>query len=121
MESIQKNKSVVILFMMYILHQCMVSLHPIICMLLILLTRAFGRWIAVVLNIAMSRPGEYIMTNLEIFKAIRTMGMAVSLNNGEWRVDYRKGDSRRSLDSCYYTDDKQDALQTAEVMSRWNR
>lgn len=61
------------------------------------------------------------MTNIQTFRAIRALGMAVSLKNGEWRIDYKIGDSRRSSDSCYYTDDKMDALQTAEVMSRWDR
>ena len=62
-----------------------------------------------------------LMTNKQVFDAIRKMGMAVSLNDGEWRVDYKRDDSRRSLDSCYFTNDKTDAIQTAEVMSTWNK
>jgi len=61
------------------------------------------------------------MTKLETFRTIRSYGMAASYNDGEWRVDYRKGDSRKTDNSCYFTDDKGDAIATAKVMSEWNK
>jgi hypothetical protein len=60
------------------------------------------------------------MTNKKTFDAIRKMGMAVSLNAGEWRVDYKRDDPRRTAESCYYTDDKYDAIKTAATMWFWN-
>lgn len=35
----------------------------------------------------------------------------------EFRVNYHFRDSRYTLDSCYYTDSKEDALGTARVMA----
>jgi len=57
------------------------------------------------------------MTNKQVFDAIRKMGLAVQLNDGEWRVNYKRDDVRRQGDG-YYTDDKQDALDTAKVMAK---
>lgn len=57
------------------------------------------------------------MTNLEVFKTIRAMGLAVSYNDGEWQINYKKEDKRYTPDSKYFTDDKLDAIQTAKVMS----
>jgi hypothetical protein len=59
------------------------------------------------------------MTNLQVFRLIRSYEMAVSLNDGEWRVDYRRGDSRKTPNSSYFTTDKQDAIDTAIVMAQW--
>jgi hypothetical protein len=59
------------------------------------------------------------MNNLQTFKAIRALGMAVSHNEGEWRIDYRRGDSRKTNDSCYYTDSREDALGTAKLMAEY--
>lgn len=57
------------------------------------------------------------MTDKQTFDAIRKLGLAVQKNDGEWRVDYKRSDPRKSLDSCYFTNDKQDALDTAKSMS----
>lgn len=59
------------------------------------------------------------MTNLEVFKTIRAMGLAVAYRDGEWQIDYRREDARRSAESRYFTDDKQDAIGTARCMSLW--
>ncbi len=61
------------------------------------------------------------MTNKETFYAIRKIGMAVSYNNGEWRIDYKRDDPRKTLDSCYFTEDKDDAIKTAQVMYGWQK
>lgn len=60
------------------------------------------------------------MTDRQTFDAIRALGMACQKNNGEWRIDYKIGDMRRvagEYGTSYFTDDKQDALETAKVMS----
>lgn len=61
------------------------------------------------------------MTNLQVFKLIRSLGLAVQYNDGEWKVNYRRDDSRRTPDSDYFTDDKDDAIGTARVMADWKR
>lgn len=57
------------------------------------------------------------MTNREAFKKIREFGMIVSLNDGEWRVNFNRSDPRWSAESCYFTDDRDDAINTAAAMA----
>ncbi len=45
--------------------------------------------------------------------------MAVSYNLGEWRIDYKRDDPRKTLDSSYFTENREDAIATARVMSVW--
>lgn len=47
--------------------------------------------------------------------------MAVSHNDGEWRIDYRRDDTRKTPDSSYFTSDRLDAIATARVMSQWSK
>jgi len=61
------------------------------------------------------------MTDKQTFDAIRKLGMAVQKNDGEWQVDYRRDDNRKTPDSCYFTDDKDDALGTAKAMASFQR
>jgi len=61
------------------------------------------------------------MTNKQTFDAIRALGLAAQLNNGEWQVDYRRDDSRRTPGTRYFTNDKEDALATARVMASHKR
>ena len=59
------------------------------------------------------------MSNLEVFKTIRAFGMAVMRNNGEWKIDYRRDDKRKTHESSYFTTDNDDAVSTARYMSLW--
>jgi hypothetical protein len=65
--------------------------------------------------------GIVSMTNKQTFYEIRKIGMAVSYNNGEWRIDYKKDDVRKTTESSYFTEDKDDAIATARVMFGWHK
>ena len=54
------------------------------------------------------------MTQKELFKSIRALGMVVTCTDGEYRVNYKGG----SESSAYYTDDRMDALGTAREMDQ---
>ena len=58
------------------------------------------------------------MNDRQVFYAIRKLGMAVMLNAGEWRIDYKRDDARRTPDSSYFTNDRQDAFNTAIAMAQ---
>ena len=60
-------------------------------------------------------------TNKSAYLAIRALGLSVHYSSeyGEWRVDYRPTDARRTADSAYYTSDRADALATAAAMASW--
>lgn len=53
------------------------------------------------------------MTQNETIKAIRDMGLACRVQDGEFRVAYRVRDNEAS--ACYTTD-REDALDTAKAM-----
>lgn len=58
------------------------------------------------------------MTNVEAFKKIRGFGMAVQLRDGEWCVNFQRNDARWTTASCYFTDDRDDAINTAAAMAQ---
>lgn len=64
--------------------------------------------------------GDSDMTQKQAFYAIRAWGMAVQYNNGEWQVDYRKTDWRRTSTSRYFTNDLNDAVATSKVMAKFD-
>jgi hypothetical protein len=61
------------------------------------------------------------MTVKDTFYAIRALGMAVQYNDKEWQVNYRREDLRRTPESSYFTNDNQDALDTAIAMSKYKK
>jgi hypothetical protein len=61
------------------------------------------------------------MTQTAAIVTIRALGMTASSNDGEIRVDFKLGDARRTPDSAYFTNDPQDALDTARHMVTHNR
>lgn len=71
------------------------------------------------------------LTQRAVLKTIRLdLGLTANVVNGEYRVNYRKHDPRyrpewngpitkdAQAGSCYFTNDPQDALDTAAAMSR---
>lgn len=64
------------------------------------------------------------MTIQQTIQAIRAMGLSCNWNAEyqEFRVNYAKRfDSRWTKDSAYFTNDKDDAIATAKVMSQFQR
>lgn len=56
------------------------------------------------------------MTRTEALKGIRAMGMKVKITeDGEFRVNYPGADEA----TAYYTDDPEDAYETAKAMKTW--
>ena len=53
-----------------------------------------------------------MLTHTAAFKAIRDLGMTVHCCDGEWRVNFPNGKEA----TAYYTDDAQDAVDTARAM-----
>lgn len=59
------------------------------------------------------------MTKQELFTQVRQLGLAVTALDGEYRVTYgawQVRDAARREALAYYTDDRQDALDTARRM-----
>jgi len=58
------------------------------------------------------------MTQEALFKAIRDMGLSITIDDGEYRIAYR-GRVADTESSAYYTGDRDDALATARCMVSW--
>jgi hypothetical protein len=58
-------------------------------------------------------------TQAQTKAAITALGMVArfAVEYGEWRIDYRQGDVRRTADSAYFTNCAYDAVKTAVAMS----
>jgi hypothetical protein len=53
------------------------------------------------------------MTDKELERAVRKLGLAVTKIYGEWRINYRSGEEA----AAYYTADNDDALDRAKAMA----
>lgn len=63
-------------------------------------------------------------THKETLASIRSDGMAVECDQGEYRITYRATDMHDYDDrerAAYYTTDRQDAIDTAFKMSRFGK
>lgn len=54
------------------------------------------------------------MTQHDMMQRIRDLGMTVSVKDGEIRVNYKGGKE----ETAYYTNDRDDAVVTAQSMAR---
>lgn len=64
------------------------------------------------------------MTIQQVTTQIRQYGMVATwqANYEEWRVNYRRDDSRyNGINTVYYTSDVQDAIDTAKAMSEYKK
>jgi hypothetical protein len=59
------------------------------------------------------------MTHKQIARAIRHLGLTVrySPEYAEWRIDYKRSDTRWTEDTAYFTTWPDDALETARIMA----
>ncbi len=54
------------------------------------------------------------MTQHEMIKSVRDLGMTCSVRDGEIRVNFKDGKE----ETAYYTNDREDAVTTAQMMIR---
>lgn len=59
------------------------------------------------------RPRSTTITRAEVMRTIRSLGLSASRRDGEWRINFRGGREA----TAYYTEDEQDALDTADSMA----
>jgi len=62
------------------------------------------------------------MTQSSLFQAVRALGIAITVNDGEYRVTYRVQDEPcpgRREDQAYYVDDREEALAAAQWLRHW--
>jgi hypothetical protein len=52
------------------------------------------------------------MTDKELYTVVRQLGMKITKTDGEYRVNFRYGKEA----TAYYTNDRDDALNTANAM-----
>jgi hypothetical protein len=57
------------------------------------------------------------MSIVNVLRLIRQMGLTASYNNGEYRIDFKKDDPRRTAETSYFTTDQTDAFATARFMA----
>lgn len=57
---------------------------------------------------------HFEMTDRELRIAVHALGMNIQKRDGEYRINWPGADE----DQAYYTDDRQDALDTARAMAR---
>ncbi len=64
-----------------------------------------------------------MMTITEVVKAIRATGMTCKYSSEyqEFKIDYPKSDSRWNEDTAYFTTYRDDAIETAKVMAKFNK
>jgi len=61
-----------------------------------------------------------MITQKELFAAVRALGLAITVQDGEYRItlraDVQPDSARREAVACY-TDDREDALATARALA----
>lgn len=65
---------------------------------------------------------ELAITQAQVRQAVRKLGMVVTITDGEYRVTFSKEQipsKERREDMASYTDDPQDAIDTAKSMKEW--
>jgi hypothetical protein len=61
------------------------------------------------------------MTQKQLIQAVRALGLVCRVTDGEYRISFPVSQAvtaDRAEASAYYTDDRQDALNTAQAMAR---
>lgn len=71
----------------------------------------------------MTKPHHSTIRVADVLAHVRGLGLTVRYDSGyqEFRIDYRRSDSRWSEDSAYFTTYRDDAMETATAMAAFNR
>lgn len=79
--------------------------------------------ITCVIKIAFVSLVSMMNTNKDVVTAVRALGLIARYVSeyAEWRIDYRQNDARKTADSAYFTNDRQDAYQTSVAMANWQK